>query len=81
MKTFVEEFYYNFKANYNKMMKKHRLQLKRFKAQHPNSKLVCNNRPNAKQGFFNEMCDREMKFSSLVDSGGAKSGRVTALLH
>ena len=82
MKTFVAEFYCNFKANYTRLIKEHRLRLKSFKAQHPNTKLAwANNGPNAKRGFFNEAYDQRMKFSSLVDSDGVKSDKVSALLH
>jgi len=81
MKTFVAEFYCNFKANYAQLLKRHKSQLKTFKAQHPNSKLLSNNWTDAKQGFFNESYGRGMKFSSIVDYRGVKPDRVTALLH
>ena len=81
MKTFVAEFYCNFKANYTRQIKEHRLRLKSFKAQHPNSKLVSNSGPKAKRDFFNETYDQRMKLSSLVDSGGVKWDKVTAILH
>ena len=55
MKTFVEEFYCNFKASYAQLRRKHRAQLKSFKAQRPNGKLVSNNWFDAKRGFFNEL--------------------------
>lgn len=84
MKNFVAEFYSNFKASYSQLTKKHRSQLKSLKAQHANSKLDSSNWPKAKQGFFNEKYDGEMRSSSekhFVDIGGVKSDRVTALLH
>ena len=61
MKSFVGEFYCNFKANYSRLSTKHRLQLKSLKTQHSVKQPVSNSWSNPKpQGFFNETYDEVM---------------------
>ena len=60
MKSFVCEFYCNFKANYSRLSTKHRLQLKTLKTQHSVKQPVSNSWSNPKQSFFNETYDEVM---------------------
>lgn len=66
MRTFVEEFYCNFKTNYSQMAKRHRSQLKRLKTCPPdiNERSSKASRPWSKiiiPGFFASNYDGETK--------------------